>query len=76
MVLEDSLGDDAVIVQGTPIERTSEETLRIQKEALFSTVHDAGRVMSCTAAAGKGNCRTRKTVRPGLVTREMMEAWL
>src|SRR5262245_41413797 len=58
-----SMGDDAVIVQGafgagTPVEE-------LQREALFSTVHGAGRVMSRTQAAGKRNWRTGKVLSPG-----------
>ena len=50
-----SMGDDAVIVRGAaPRIRAAES----QRQALFSTVHGAGRVMSRTAAAGK---RHRKT---------------
>ena len=71
-----SMGDDAVIVQGTPAERADWKTKREQREALFSTVHGAGRVMSRTAAAGKRNRRTGKVIRPGRVTREMMESWV
>lgn len=71
-----SMGDDAVIVRGTPPEHADEATLRTQKEALFSTVHGAGRVMSRTAAAGKRNRRTGEVIRPGLVSHGMMQAWV
>jgi tRNA-splicing ligase RtcB len=71
-----SMGDDAVIVQGTPAERADEATLRAQKEALYSTVHGAGRIMSRTAAAGKRNRRTGEVIRPGLVSTKMMRAWI
>ena len=69
-----SMGDDAVIVQGafgagTPVEE-------LQREALFSTVHGAGRVMSRTQAAGKKNWRTGKILKPGLVSPRMMEDWV
>lgn len=40
-----SMGDDAVIVEGKLVYR-DEETMRLQEQALFSTVHGAGRVMS------------------------------
>ena len=53
-----SMGDDAVIVQGATAPGTPIEDL--QRDALFSTVHGAGRVMSRTAAAGKRNWRTGK----------------
>ncbi|MGQ0734784.1 MAG: RtcB family protein [Acidobacteriota bacterium] len=69
-----SMGDDAVIVQGATT-RDPDETAR-QRAALYSTVHGAGRVMSRTAAAGKRNRRTGKTIRPGAVTPEMMKTWV
>ena len=69
-----SMGDDAVIVQGTL--GASDEVARVQREALHSTVHGAGRVMSRTAAAGKRNRRTGQVLSPGLVTPEMMHGWL
>lgn len=71
-----SMGDDAVIVRGTPVEGADEPTRQMQAGALFSTVHGAGRVMSRTAAAGKRNRRTGEVIRPGLVTPEMMESWV
>ena len=40
-----SIGDDAVIIEGVDSEAS--------KEALSSTVHGAGRIMSRTAAKGK-----------------------
>ena len=64
-----SMGDDAVIIEGvdSPVAR----------EALFSTVHGAGRIMSRTAAKGKfenvGGKRIRK---PGLVRHDEMMQWL
>lgn len=69
-----SMGDDAVIVQGA--DRSDEETLYLQKRALFSTVHGAGRVMSRTEAAGKRKRRTGEIIRPGKVSPEMMHEWL
>jgi tRNA-splicing ligase RtcB len=71
-----SMGDDAVIVQGTPEEHADAETRKLQRAALFSTVHGAGRVMSRTAAAGKRQRRTGKILRPGRVSREMMQQWV
>ncbi|MDH3732192.1 MAG: RtcB family protein, partial [Gemmatimonadota bacterium] len=68
-----SMGDDAVIVQGATPSRGSESAYR-QREALFSTVHGAGRVMSRTAA--KGRWRKGELVKPGRVTHDMMRAWL
>ena len=69
-----SMGDDAVIVQGASAAGTPVEEL--QREALFSTVHGAGRVMSRTQAAGKRNWRTGKILKPGLVSPRMMEDWV
>ena len=71
-----SMGDDAVIVRGVSPESVGEETATAQREALFSTVHGAGRVMSRTQAAGKRNRRTGKVLSPGRVSPEMMDAWL
>ena len=70
-----SMGDDAVIVRGAVTEPGSEEET-LQKEALFSTVHGAGRVMSRTAARGKIKRRTGKVIRPGKVSPEMMHGWV
>src|SRR3954465_14854108 len=64
-----SMGDDAVIIEGvdSPLSR----------EALFSTVHGAGRAMSRTAAKGKfvkgGGKRVRKD---GLVRHDDMMKWI
>lgn len=64
-----SMGDDAVIIEGidSPASR----------DALFSTVHGAGRVMSRTAAKGKfvkiGGKRIRKE---GLVRHDEMMKWI
>jgi tRNA-splicing ligase RtcB len=68
-----SMGDNAVIVQGAT---GGDAAVRdLQERALFSTIHGAGRVMSRTAAAGK---RTRKgrVIKPGVVSREMMDEWV
>ena len=71
-----SMGDDAVIVRGT-VATTADDAVRAaQREGLFSTVHGAGRVMSRTAAAGKRNRRTGRVISPGLVSPEMMQAWV
>jgi tRNA-splicing ligase RtcB (3'-phosphate/5'-hydroxy nucleic acid ligase) len=69
-----SMGDDAVIVQGTQAE--NEKLAELQRKALFSTVHGAGRVMSRAAAAGKINRRTGQVIRPGVVSPRMMEDWV
>jgi tRNA-splicing ligase RtcB len=70
-----SMGDDAVIVRGAEPESGS-EIEEIQKEALYSTVHGAGRVMSRTAARGKVKRKTGKVIRPGRVSPEMMHGWV
>jgi tRNA-splicing ligase RtcB (3'-phosphate/5'-hydroxy nucleic acid ligase) len=69
-----SMGDDAVIVQGSA--GTEPGTTDLQRAALYSTVHGAGRVMSRTAAAGKRNRKTGRILSPGRVTREMMQDWI
>jgi tRNA-splicing ligase RtcB (3'-phosphate/5'-hydroxy nucleic acid ligase) len=64
-----SMGDDAVIIEGvdSPVAR----------EALFSTVHGAGRIMSRTAAKGKFQKIGGKRVRmEGLVRHDEMVKWL
>jgi tRNA-splicing ligase RtcB len=67
-----SMGDDAVIVQGA----TSPAVQQLQRAALFSTVHGAGRVMSRTEAAGKVNRKTGEIKRPGKVTWQMLNDWI
>ncbi len=69
-----SMGDDAVIVQGTASNDAATEAA--QRAALYSTVHGAGRVMSRTAAAGKRHRRSGRVLSPGRVTPEMMNAWV
>jgi tRNA-splicing ligase RtcB (3'-phosphate/5'-hydroxy nucleic acid ligase) len=71
-----SMGDDAVIVRGAVPETSTPETQASQREALYSTVHGAGRVMSRTQAAGKRNRRTGKVISPGRITEEMMKDWV
>jgi tRNA-splicing ligase RtcB len=64
-----SMGDDAVIIEGidSPISR----------EALFSTVHGAGRIMSRTAAKGRFVKVGRKRIRQeGLVRHDEMMKWI
>jgi tRNA-splicing ligase RtcB len=70
-----SMGDDAVIVRGAVVPE-GDETAAVQREALYSTVHGAGRVMSRTAAAGKRKWRTGEILSPGLVSPEMMQGWI
>ncbi len=67
-----SMGDNAVILQGAE----SPDAEPLQHEALYSTVHGAGRVMSRTAARGRVHRKTGKVIKPGRVTPEMMHAWL
>ncbi len=69
-----SMGDDAVIVRGA--EPADEHTAALQRDALFSTVHGAGRVMSRTAAAGKVHRRTGRVITPGRISKEMAAEWL
>ncbi len=64
-----SMGDDAVIIEGV-------DSL-IAREAFFSTVHGAGRVMSRTAAKGRFQKVGGKRVRTaGLVRHDEMMKWL
>jgi tRNA-splicing ligase RtcB len=67
-----SMGDDAVILQGTNIAPHRSEA------ALWSTVHGAGRVMSRTEARGKrkGWGPKARIVSPGKVSWEMVNQWL
>jgi len=64
-----SMGDDAVIIEGVDS--------KLSREALYSTVHGAGRIMSRTAAKGKfekvGNKRIRQ---PGRIRHDEMMEWL
>jgi len=64
-----SMGDDAVIIEGvdSPVSR----------EALFSTVHGAGRIMSRTAAKGRFIKIDGKRIRQdGLVRHDAMMSWV
>jgi tRNA-splicing ligase RtcB len=60
-----SMGDISVILEGVD----SPEA----QAGYYSTVHGAGRVMSRTAAAGRGRGRNRK---PGKISRSMMQEWI
>jgi tRNA-splicing ligase RtcB len=72
-----SMGDDAVIVRGAVADEGQQPVVaRLQRDALFSTIHGAGRVMSRTQAAGKRNRRSGKLITPGQISREMMHAWV
>lgn len=64
-----SMGDEAVIIEGidSPLAR----------EALFSTVHGAGRIMSRTAAKGRfEKVGARRIRRDGLVRHDEMMKWI
>jgi tRNA-splicing ligase RtcB (3'-phosphate/5'-hydroxy nucleic acid ligase) len=64
-----SMGDDAVIVEGSD----SSES----REALYSTVHGAGRIMSRTAAKGRFERVGKKRIRrDGLVRHDEMLKWV
>src|SRR5919198_360266 len=63
-----SMGDISVILEGVESEKS--------REALYSTVHGAGRVMSRTEARGKIDRKSGKVIKPGLITRNMINAWL
>ena len=72
-----SMGDDAVIVEGVDIARhVAPEVLDLQRRALFSTVHGAGRVMSRTQAAGKVDRRTGRVRQAGAISPQMMREWV
>lgn len=58
-----SMADISVILQGVDSEKS--------RDAFYSTVHGAGRIMSRTKAAGRMNWRTRKR-RGGAITEEQM----
>jgi len=63
-----SMGDDAVILEGVDS--------KLSREALYSTVHGAGRICGRTEAKGKRDKRTGEWRRPPRFTREQMEAWV
>ena len=65
-----SMGDNAVILEGVES--------NLSRQALYSTVHGAGRVMSRTKAAAKkkGWGPKARIISPGLITWEMVNDWL
>src|SRR4051794_21205943 len=64
-----SMGDDAVIIEGVDSPTS--------REALYSTVHGAGRIMSRTAAKGKFEKVNGKRIRrDGLVRHDDMQKWV
>jgi tRNA-splicing ligase RtcB len=66
-----SMGDDAVILRGAT---EGARDPGLQEQALFSTVHGAGRVMGRMAA--KGKWKKGRQVSTGRITHEMMDHWL
>ncbi len=70
-----SMGDDAVIVRGTTAPAGS-TVADLQRAALYSTVHGAGRVMSRSEAAGKRNRKTGKVKEAGRISPAMMQQWV
>ena len=68
-----SMGDDAVILQGA-VGEGRPEVQELQRRALHSTVHGAGRVMSRTAA--KGKVRRGRVLRAPEVDAHEMRRWL
>ena len=64
-----SMGDDAVIIEGVDS--------KVSREALFSTVHGAGRIMSRTAAKGRFAKIDGKRIRlDGLIRHDDMMRWV
>ena len=65
-----SMGDDSVILEGVDSDQSA--------EALYSTVHGAGRIMSRTQAAGRKRFKKGRTMRlsEGKISREMMMDWV
>lgn len=65
-----SMGDISVILYGVDGDES--------RRTLYSTVHGAGRVMSRRKAAGsyRGRGKKRRQVKPGAISREMMNEWL
>src|SRR5690625_3804174 len=61
-----SMGDISVILQGKESQKS--------KDAFYSTIHGAGRIMSRTQAAGKMNWRTRKRTGGAITTERMNQA--
>ena len=62
-----SMGDISVILRGVESKRSA--------EALYSTIHGAGRAMGRAQAKGKRDKRGNVT-RPGLISRDEMQNWI
>ena len=72
-----SMGDDAVIVRGVAVdEAEAPDRAAVQRAALYSTVHGAGRVMSRTAAAGSRKRRPGQKSFRGAISEGMMHKWV
>jgi tRNA-splicing ligase RtcB len=86
-----SMGDNAVILKGSECNIPSDDDFDIidinyggkdgntklsQVDALYSTVHGAGRVMSRNEAAGKVNRKTGVRKTHGKISHEDMQTWL
>lgn len=84
-----SMGDISVILHGTDTtdmaitkepwdNSTVMDIIHNQQNAMYSTVHGAGRVMSRNVARGKlkGRGKNAKLMTPGLVSQEMMDDWI
>ena len=71
-----SMGDDSVILEGPSDATPDSPAAALQARALYSTVHGAGRVMSRTAARGKRHRRSGRVIKPGKVSRRMMNDWV
>lgn len=65
-----SMGEKSVILKGIDSDKS--------KEALYSTVHGAGRVMSRTTAAGKTRWKdgVKTVIKPGIISNEMLHNWV
>lgn len=64
-----SMGDNAVILEGVDS--------KLARQALYSTVHGAGRIMSRTAAKGKfENVGGKRIRQPGRIRHDEMMKWL
>ncbi|MFQ5607191.1 MAG: RtcB family protein [Candidatus Zixiibacteriota bacterium] len=62
-----SMGDKSVILEGA-----SDGDIDSQIDAMYSTVHGAGRIMSRSKARGKTHRKSGRVIRPGAVSPEMM----
>lgn len=69
-----SMGDISVILEGVAgKERNGNGE---QMSSLYSTVHGAGRVLGRNQAKGKRHRKTGKQLTPGMVNKEMHDAWI